>query len=464
MLLAVVAIGLAACGPSTAPRSEPDPHVLLYLVDTLRSDRLGAYGYGRPTSPTIDRLAEHAIVFEDAFAPAPWTLPSVVSLMTSTSPLDHGVLETGQRIGPHLVPLHRRLAAMGFQTGAFVANPLAGRKVGLGEGYDHFRNLRSKPGPGVAVDRWLDQASPGPKFIYVHTIEPHRPLQPPVEFVERFGKPRHVARINALLNRYGQLQRAAPQRGSRDEQQAVLGHVLQLKRAIDDLYDGEVAWADARLGEVIEVLKRRGMWNRTLLVLVSDHGEEFLEHGGLMHGHSLYAEVAKIPMIWRFPEDRWGGRRVEGPVTLLDVVPTLLDYLGESGAIEGLQGRSLLPRIRGEAPATEPVVTSVRANRAAYFGPFKNLRGELNIAVVDGRWRGIWNVEGDSFELYDVEVDPLEVVDRAAEETSVVARLRAETQRWLAARPPLEDAGPLEETEPWSPESLEQLRTLGYVD
>ena len=204
---------LSGCdrGPVVPTPGDEPVHVVLYLIDTLRRDRLGVYGYERPTSPAIDALARDAVVFDNAYAPGPWTIPSIASLMTATYPVDHGVLYWGHTIGEGLSTLPERLHDLGYATGAFVMNPAAGDLSGLRRGYDDFAVTT---GP-LFVGRWLRGAGPGPFFVYHHTLEPHRPFRAPPEFVERFGQVPDALRerINRGTGQHLQLLRVDKARG-----------------------------------------------------------------------------------------------------------------------------------------------------------------------------------------------------------------------------------------------------------
>jgi arylsulfatase A-like enzyme len=455
--------GTLACGGSNrAGAAQPD--VVIYVVDTLRRDRLGFYGYAGGTSPHLDTLAAEAVVFDDAHAPAPWTLPSVVSLLTSLPPSQHGVLTRGQLLGPQHTPLAERLRELGYGTAAFVANPFAGAAGGLERGYDHVETLRKRIDPGV-VEAWLARAPPGPVFLYLHSIEPHRPYKAPARIQQRFGAvtPAQRDRVHAGLRAWRRLaRRDAEERDG--AQQTIQGSLQRDAALLERLYDAGVAWADENVASLVEMLRRRGSWEHTLFVLVSDHGEEFFEHGALLHDHSLYAELIRIPMLWRLPGAQRGGTRVAAPVTLLDVVPTILDLLGRPELAAGSEGRSLRPWLEdpGRAALPGPRIIAERIHRdPERAGPA--VRGDINLGLIEGPWKGIWNVEPDSFELYDASRDPAEARDVASLHPEVVGRLREAARLWLDEHP-LPAAAPGQGPATLDPEAVERLRALGYLD
>lgn len=474
----LLAASLPGCGPPADPRVRPERpvHVVLYVIDTLRRDRLGVYGYERGTSPAIDALAAESVVFDNAHAAAPWTLPSMVSLMTSTYPVDHGVLHGKQKLAPGVDTLPVRLDALGYRTAGFVMNPFAGDYAGLRRGYDHYEVTAGAP----FLRRFLTGQIDGPLFLYHHTTEPHRPFRAPAAYEARFGAtPAAVRdRINRQTARHLELLRVDAHRGrppGTTDNHAQQDHVLRELRsdlpAINDLYDASVAWADDNLGQAVTLLKARGLWDDTLFILLSDHGEELLDHGGVGHAQSVYDELVRVPMLWRFPGGAGGGTRVSDAVTLVDVMPTLLDYLGHDDKWPDDLGRSFLPLLASGSGHSEshPAVTSVRIARDLHNGPSVDLRGRVNVAVTQSRWKGIWNQETETFELYDRERDPDEQTDRSMFEPDVSQRLEEAARRWVAERPASAPQGLVvaeEEraSEEVDPETLERLRHLGYID
>ena len=458
-----VAVGLLAA--AGCARSDRAPDVVLFVIDTLRADRVGAYGHSRPTTPHLDALAGESVVFERAYAPAPWTLPSVVSLLTSTFPCEHGVVLDGQRIAPSLVPLAERLKGAGYATASFYANPYAGPMTGLGRGVDHLEAVPFAEGSVVAP--WLDRTRDRPLFLYVHNVEPHDPYEAPAEVVARFGSDASTqVRANRLVGRYRQLSRvdwgAGRPPGTTDntaQQQAAAAELANLRPAVEALYDADVFEADRRLGSVIEALRARGRFDDTLLMVVADHGEEFGEHGAWQHDQSLYEELVRVPLVVRLPGGRSGGTRVATPVSLVDVVPTVAEVLSRPELARGARGRSLLG---AEARSGKIPAISQRVNLKKYFRPLAELRGERNVAIVSGTWKGVWNQDPDTFELYDLAEDPGETRDLAGAAAERAASLRAEARAWLEqcahGDPTTAPAGALD------PETRERLRALGYVD
>jgi arylsulfatase A-like enzyme len=467
------AVGLALItrsGPRPRTSVRPAPKVVLYLVDTLRRDRLGVYGYDKPTSPRLDALARECAVFDRAYAPAPWTLPSVVSLLTSQDPLAHGVFTRGQHADVHMRSLAESLHGRGWTTAGFVTNPFAGRASGLDRGYDRFDAAGDQAIDPDGVVDWLDAAGMQPAFAYVHTTEPHKPYKSPQRFRDRLGDVpkrrrrqlnRQVRILHHLTN--WDFRRQQPKGETKnDEQQARLrAELADSKAELSMFYDAEVAWADDDVGRLVDLLRERGDWSSTLFVFVSDHGEEIFEHGDISHGQSLYAELVRVPMIVCHPGGLGAGRRIDAVVSLLDVMPTVLAYAGLPAT--GLAGHDLTPLLRGGAAAAEPRVTSVRVNRHKYAPATEAKRGSLNVAVTDGRWRAIWNVQRDTVELYDSTTDPREQHDLAADEPARAAALGALARRWAAGRWPADLSLEASQTATMDEDTVRRLRAIGYL-
>lgn len=480
--LLVVALGVgcsreSGSGGEARSTARAAPNVVLYMIDTLRRDRLGVYGYEHPTSPHMDALAGESVVFDHCYAPAPWTLPSVVSMLTSTYPVDHKVLVFGQQIGEGLTPLAEHMERMGYRTAAFVSNPYGGRASGLDRGYDHFER-DEKYVDAVFIGKWLEKsASAEPFFIYVHTTEPHRPYSAPAELVGRFGRVDEQSQetIEKQLDVLGELgredfenQRPLGTTDNSARQLEIIEALAKYEKPMEVLYNSGVAWADENVGRVIEMLKGRGLWEDTLLIVVSDHGEEFYEHGRLLHHQSLYDELIRVPMVWRFPGGEFGPSRVSMPASLIDIMPTLFDYLGHPKLAAECLGNSVFGAIEGapQERQREFFVSSVRMNRSRYFKPLKESRGDFNVSVIHGEWKGIWNIEPDTFELYDRATDPGETTDVSARHPAMAKTMWESAREWLGQRPVLGGAtksGDALDVSDLDPETLKRLRTLGYV-
>jgi len=481
-------IGLAAGTPAVAqdtqeagtePEVEADqpngklkPNIVVFVVDSLRADHVGAYGYDRrPTTPKIDALAKESVVFEQAYTAAPWTLPAIASLMTSTLACEHGAVHDGQQMSMELMPLAQRLRRLGYTTLALVANPYVSRAFGFERGFDVPQQVPRSGGPRV---NHLLEAYPGqPFFLYIHNIEPHAPYHYAPGHTEGFDDvdPKVRTRIAELfarylmLGRYDYAQHRAP--GTTDTAAAQEFVVQALNKKHDsyvELYDAAVRASDELVGSAIEALKQNGDWDETLFVLLSDHGEEFGEHGGWLHDQSVYEELLHVPLIMHFPHEQFAGQRVHSVVSLVDVLPTIFGYMERPKSSFGARGRDLLPILRGQQPdVTEDfLIPAVRINVKKYYKPWEESRGDINVVVRKGSWKGIWNVQPDTLELYDLSHDSGEQHDLSQQNAELALAMHVAARLWYedcvkhAAKP-----GPAVKSDEWL---TRNLRRLGYVE
>lgn len=432
----------SAVAASPGRRGGRPPDVLIWLVDALRRDGLGCYGGRRSVSPHLDRLAAEGTVFGDAVAQGSWTRPAVASLLTGLTPAGHGVYTTEDALGEQAVTLGERLQRTGYRTIGLVGNINVGGKMGFRQGFDTMRQLLIPRDAATEISgvfrRWLD-ASPDdrrPYFAYLHTIEPHSPYTPPEPFRTRFasGVPLELGTRKQLRRLE---QRATP----------VTHRTVPQLRA---LYDAEVATNDAAFGELRAWLERRGSWNDTVVIVLSDHGEEFFEHRGWEHGMKMHQETMGIPLIVRVP-GLGGGRRVERLVQQVDLLPTVLELAGVP-VPPGLDGKSLLPSIAGTPEGPAPPARAYQ----------RFLDGAKESSVTIHRFRLLVRTQTDgktAVRLYDRRRDPHERRDVAAKLPITTAYLRS-VLRWPAGEQGrlVRPAGRL------GNEVQKQLRALGYVN
>lgn len=466
--------GAGAAG--TAASSQPaggrqaGPNVVVFLIDTLRADRIGAYGYTkRETAPTMDALARAGVVFEQAYSPSPWTAPTVAALFTSTFPNENNHIRFRSRLDDRFRTLAQRLGQVKYFTYGLSASAFVSKEFGLARGFAAF--AAAPMIDGEKVENVFGVVYRAPFFFYIHNVEPHDPyFYAPAETPGfRTVSAERRAEIKESYSKYKAALGADKTDGvptwsdAHDERVAACLRELDAQREdYSELYDATVRAADHNIASTIETLKRRGAWENTILVVTADHGEEMGEHGGWLHGQSVYEEQVRIPLIVRFPKDEFAGTRVGQPVSLVDLAPTILEWAGAPNATEGMRGRSLGPLIRGEAGAAdEPVLVSVRHNMNEFYGVWHKQRGEINLAARLGKWKAIWNVEPQTLELYDVQADPGEKKNVAGDNAGVSERLRAflvSAHEWGKA-----NAAPIQVITPQS-DTMKKLKTIGYVE
>ncbi len=308
------------------------PNIIIYLVDTLRADHVGTYGGGDLT-PNMDAFAREATVFENAIAQAPWTKPSVAALFTGRGPLSHGVRLLHDRLPQEADTVAELLSAAGYQAAAFSTNWHIRHETGLDQGFGFFDFSPDEAASdklNQRVFRWLENQAQkhqknSPFFLYVHALDPHEPYTPPPDYRKKYAPDvREEAGYDFDLKRVD---------NSRGKERR------QFMAELRPLYDAEVAFNDHSFGEFLKVLRERDLYDRSLILLVADHGEEFDEHGARGHTSHLYAETLNIPLIVKWPGQR-RGRRVASITQHIDILPTLLRVAGVE-APPGLPGMDL---------------------------------------------------------------------------------------------------------------------------
>ncbi len=388
----VLPLLLVLAGTGCAP-SRPRPGFVLILIDTLRADHLGSYGYARPTSPALDSLASRGVLFEQAIAAAPWTLPSSMALMTGRLPSSHRVENDGMRLPAAIPTLAEVLRGSGYATAAVVSHIYVSGLFGFDRGFDHFedfgltRDYRFEAGleprAEKVTDRALAQARAlkgRPFFLFVHYFDPHWDYDPPPPFDTRFTRP-YSGSITGSYQSFSRYAGPGAALSAADVQH------------LEDLYDGEIAYTDSQVGRLLEGLRAFGFPPDTLVVITSDHGEEFKEHGSLGHGRNLYDEVVRVPLILARLDGKGSARRVAEQVSTLDLFPTLCE-LASAPPPAGLQGASLGRWLSGgTGPSREAVSETIRFD--AYR---KSLRRPPEKIIV--------RLEDNGREYYDLASDP----------------------------------------------------------
>lgn len=424
----VVSLALLTGGCAPDPETEsptletsrpPAPiNVLLVTLDTTRADRIGCYGYERAGTPTIDALAAAGVRFDDARCQVPLTLPSHVSLMTSTYPLVSGVRVNGEVLAATpIATLAERLSAAGHRTAAFIAAFPLDRRFGLARGFDHYDDDLGAAAPptGHALERpanivcdaatgWLEDAAAsddGPFFAWVHLFDPHWPYEPPPPYDERY----------------------------------------------ESRYDGEIAFTDSQVARLIATLDRLDLRSSTLIVLAGDHGEAFGEHGERQHGLFVYDTTIRVPMVVCLPEQVPAGVTVAAPVGLIDVTPTILDLLDHPPA-DDLDGRSLVATWSRQPPPASAVYSESHYPLIGYgWAPLMSLTTEA------------WTyIDAPEAELYDRAADPGELENVLAAHPDVSRRLSDRLDEMVAGMTPRSDT-----TADVDDETRRLLQSLGYL-
>jgi len=414
--------------------------VVLISIDTLRRDHLSLYGYPRRTTPGLEGLAREAVVFEDAVSTASWTLPAHASLLTSTVPSVHGATSSKVGLSPEWPGLPRILRDAGYFTQAMTTHVYLSKEYGFGEGFDrhrYFPETRAEEVTDQAVG-FLEARGDSDFFLFLHYYDPHWHYDPPAPYDRAFD-PAYQGEATGIWWDFKDLRA-----GSIDPKD--LHHVQAL-------YDGEILYTDREVERLFQEMKRLDVFENALVVVTSDHGEEFLEHGQWEHQKTLYEEQLRVPLIIKLPGAAMASRRVSGQVSLVDVAPTVLDALGVS-APSTFQGTSLLDAARGrEAP-----------EREAWAETEHTIDGSRKFAVRRGAvgTKAIFTLKGGTLqiELFDLGRDPRETerIDPGSSREALESRLAAYLAEAAARR-----GGKTRPEVDLDPEDLERLRSLGYV-
>jgi choline-sulfatase len=437
-------LGLAGVGvavllwPRAVPPASAPTRIVLVSIDTLRADHLGCYGYGRATSPVLDALARQGVLFEDVTTPSPWTLPAHASLLTGLYPSRHGLKSHEVYLPSSVATLASILSRHGFATAAAVNSHNLSARFGLDRGFQEFlyvEEIADQREPSRRITdqavAWLERYAGRKLFLFVHYYDVHSDYRSQAEYERQFVRP-YAGRADGSTAQLMDHREGKVALGAADAPHLV------------DLYDAGIRQMDGELSRLFAAL---GTAQPTLLVVTSDHGEEFFEHGGVLHGRTQFQEVVRVPLLVRGP-GLPAGRRVADPASLLDVMPTILAVAG-APAPASLDGVDLSPAWRGGPSAGDRHL----------FGEadHNNAEPDITRAVRHGTRKLHFNRLTKELALYDLARDPGEKVDLAREQREVVADLRARLDRFLRVQP--EATTPVNLT----PEELERLRSLGYL-
>jgi arylsulfatase A-like enzyme len=384
--------------------------IVLIVVDTLRADHLGAYGYDRGTTPRLDNLARQGTVFEAAWSTAPWTLPSVMSIMTSRYPSSHRVENDGLKLSADTPTLAETLKQAGYATGAFVSHVYVSAPFGFGRGFTTFEDFdlsrpgyRLEAGMEPRADRvtdtalaWLDRQGHRPVFLFLHYFDPHWPYDPP-ERIRALYPDDYRGPLDAGYDSISKFQ--DPRVPLPDDYRGFL----------IDRYDGEIRFVDEQIGRLLDGLAASGRGPRSWVVVTADHGEEFKDHGSMGHGRRLYEEVVHVPLIVASASHSGAApaARVAAPVSSIDLLPTIAALAGTAPPA-GAQGTSLVPLL--DAADTAPP-----AERSLVCETIR-LNAHLK-AVRRGPLKLIQSMDENRTELYDLATDPREARDLSERRT-----------------------------------------------
>ncbi|MFQ5351563.1 MAG: sulfatase [Candidatus Binatia bacterium] len=447
------------------------PNVIFILIDTLRPDRLGCYGYRRDNSPTIDALAKEGVLFERAISAAPWTQPSIASLFAAVYPGVHGVIgyrkayqgvkdktKTVTVFADSFQTLAESFQGAGYATAAIVANPFLVKGFGFAQGFDHYNDtITDNWVTGDIVNQaalaWLiKQDKKKPFFLYLHYMDAHGPYAAPPKFLdpllddlEREGvkeklSPEAIQKLDYLWQ---------PPTGPTD---LARHNKLSLYREYwSARYEAGIRQVDFHLQQLREELIKLGLWKDAYIILTADHGEALYEHGLWDHGFSAYHTDLHVPLILRWPGTIPEGRRIHALARLIDLAPTLVTQLHLS-PMTHIQGTSLLPIIQGRSTGEAPPVAFAESVK---IGPEQR-------AVYAGAWKLLLFVDTGEVKLFQIDRDPLEQKDLAETHPKLTSELRDILNEQHEQNKKLSQGVPTQRAT-LTDEPIKRLRSLGYL-
>lgn len=476
LALGIGALGLAVGGATLSPpandnavaaftpaaaAAQAKTNVLLISLDSLRADHVHAYGYERETSPTIDRLANEGIRFANAISTSSWTLPTHLTMFTSRYQTSHGVTVDTLTLNPAIPTLGEIMKSAGYATAGFISGPYVAGHYGYGrgmdtyvdlsQGYDHRAEARATIASPVINEQaleWLDEHKEQPFFLFLHYFDIHYDFIPPAPYDTMFD-PDYTGTMDGT--RFIERKDVNARMDPRD-----LEHIKAL-------YDGEIRFTDEHVGKILERLEALDLLENTIVMLVSDHGDEFFEHGNKGHHRTVYDEVLRVPFVVRLPGKTHAGTVIEEQASLVDVMPTLLAQTQIPGPVD-MEGENLLNLLEGQP-----------LERDAIYAEFYDKRG-FNVQVaqrtaktkVIQHFNRITHPSSKPVELYDVAKDPEEQNDlagtEAARETDALERLSDWLNlRWSTWRGFQSLGGSDTEGVEIDDEMAKRLMQLGYI-
>jgi len=456
VLPALLSVACSHKEPPAVRGSGPGNPIILISIDTLRADHLGCYGYARPTSPNLDQFAREAVLFEQLVNTGGGTLPIHISMLTSLSPTVHDSWSHNRKALPEArITLAEQLSGADYRTAAFVDGGWLHSRFGFAQGFEvyddaggRFANILPK------VYGWLEQNFRQQFFLFVHTYDVHSERkQLPYDAPEPYNRlffPDYAGPFNGCRGKrcaselFVWLDRRLAS-GRLDPRRVFSKQGLEY---IVALYDGGIAYVDHQLGLFFSILRALGIYDQCLIIVTSDHGEEFLEHGRLLH-HQNYEEYARVPLLIKLPGAGPRGLRIPALVSTLDLMPTILDLAGIEPNPE-IQGRSLVPLLVGQSIEARPVLVG---------GGKEKLRTPEWSMLVDGN---------GPVELYRVDQDPLEarnlMTGRAQAARSLHRTFLRIREDELQIKALFADQEESLSPPPLPPNAAEELKALGYIN
>ncbi len=468
-IIAITSIlsGISALSPDDLKTevSKDDFNIVLITIDALRADHLSCYGYNRNTSPNIDKIAEKGIIFKNATATSSWTAPSMASLFTSVYPINHGVLHgmsykkdktihKQEVFSDELTTLAELLKEYGYTTIGLASNLHLSEKFGFARGFDFFGCLPFVPADSVngIICRWGDEIKKYDKyFLWIHYIDPHYPYSSREPWINNYLSEESMLQFSNLSDMSPWDLAVLHNKLKKDNQELSKQMMTMLKKNILARYDSEINYVDSYIGELIQTFDQD---DNTIIIITSDHGEEFFEYDYVGHGNNLHHETTHIPLIIKLPSSYKKGI-VEKNISLVDVMPTILHTLNITAPDQTL-GQSYWEK-KGVLHWFEKIFLS--KNPAEYkFAELDNWHTLKSIVTPE--WKYIYDYKDNTEQLYNIKSDPMELNNLADKKAKQCNKLRKQLFKWVSnsKKYPTTKISPK-----LSPEEKEKLKELGYI-
>lgn len=441
------ALLLNGCGASSKRRKKTN--IILVVIDTLRADHLSCYGYQRNTTPNIDAFAGQSIVWKNAISSAPWTLPSVASMLTSQYPSAMGMYDKITTIDANVPTLPEMLKQNNYTTHGIVSHALLSARLGFGRGFDHYDEESLFGHQGISsplvtnkAASFLKQKHKNPFFLFLHYFDPHYDylLHKKYNFYKSYKGT--VKSGHPILDLWK------------------IRHNLSKDdiKYLASLYDSEIAFTDEYIGVLLNELKKQGLYDDSVIIITSDHGEEFMERGWIGHTTTLHQELIRVPLIIKFPGHK--ARIIDSPVGLVDIVPTLCQYLGLK-VPDSLDGKALLD-FTLDKPKTRGPVFSETFNPQVHQP--ETVKPIAFRSIVLGDHKLIFDQITKAKQIYNLSEDPHERNNLSQQQSKENARLKALLASWIGYMNSKQVKGPAQDqTELFTPEQRKKLKALGYL-
>lgn len=440
---------------------EKTKNVILISLDSLRRDYLGIYNGEKDLTPNIDKLAQDSVVFENAFSQAPWTIPSHLSILSGLNPNSHGANSFSDKVPCFVKTLPQLLREKGFLTFAYTGGGLVSANFGFSKGFNHYKEWDGSELPDSSkpiferADKFISSNKGKDFFLFLHTYQFHEPLDSPEEIRKIVLRGKKILWEGVSISKLIGGGKGTYKPLKEEEVESIKILLKAESRTIDEHL----------IKPLIEKLKEEGIYDQTMIIITSDHGDELFDHGGWQHSHTLYNELIRVPLIIKFPYQKFRGKRVSKNVRLVDIAPTILDVLGFDSSDFQMDGKSLIPVIKGKEKEERKCFSEI------YYDPEKPhipqrislVYGDYKLIVnqIIPEWKKFFAYPPPPqypFELYNLKNDPGEKKNLYSEDSKIAKEMLEMIKEYKKKTPPKVEKGIIDE------ELKSKLRALGYIE